>query len=168
MEDDILAHHLRERCRCCRSNPCRCVCRWLGGWCEYVQRHSSRWVTEQVSRLGVAATSTEEVETEPGSDTLLSHSSFLFHHMLTITSGNDVVYNTDSAQVEADVCKHFKEYDFVDVNAHELYQCALKLRSLHGYHLFEGMFDELMPFFEWCEWCTDFRYSVRMRSKTTS
>ena len=71
--------------------------------------------------------------------------------MLTITSGNDVVYNTDSAQVEADVCKHFKEYDSVDVNAHELYQCALKLRSLHGYHLFEGMFDELMPFFEWCE-----------------
>ena len=71
--------------------------------------------------------------------------------MMTIHCDTDAVFNTCSAPVEADVCKHFKEFESVDVSAHELYQCALKLRSLHGFHLFEDAMDELMPFFEWCE-----------------
>ena len=44
---------------------------------EYI-RMSITWVTEQVSRLGVAATSTEEVETEPGSDSF-----FHIHHFFS-------------------------------------------------------------------------------------
>ena len=73
--------------------------------------------------------------------------------MLTIYSGDEVVYNTVSAQVETDVCKHFHEWESVDVSADDLYKCALKLRSLHGFHLFEDAMEELMPFFEWCELC---------------
>ena len=63
MDDDILAYHLRN---VADAVVPILVAVYVAGLVagEYVQTFIT-WVTEQVSRLGIAATSTEEVETEP-------------------------------------------------------------------------------------------------------
>ena len=69
-----------------------------------------------------------------------------------ITSGEHTVYESESQQVAVDLMKHFAfDDDTVDVSITDLYRASLKLKMLHGYHLFDEMMDELTPFAEWCE-----------------
>ena len=63
MDDDVLACHIKD---VVDAIVPILVAVYVTGLVagDYI-RMSITWVTEQVSRLGVAATSTEEVETEP-------------------------------------------------------------------------------------------------------
>ena len=62
------------------------------------------------------------------------------------------VFESDSNQVTIDLCKHFVfDDDVVDVSITDLYRASLKLKMLHGYHLFDEFMEELTPFLEWCE-----------------